>query len=218
MSIGKRTKSIVDMQTSNIQVIDVPNGTQRVLKFGDKLIQGRMNKDGSLSLDYFKQLMYSFRHVSEVKKICILGLGAGCLHRHIHERYPDIQIDTVEILPEIVQIAKEKFYLPDAVNVYVEDARTWIKDKTTYTAYDSNSKIIKPYDIVIVDLYNEDEQIFVDDRDLKRLGKLVAYNSLINKNTYEGYMVRLNAVYNKVYEQFKPELKSEEYNHIAFCQ
>ena len=53
MNIGKRMKSIVDMQTSNIQVIDVPNGTQRVLKFGDKLIQGRMNKDGSLSLDYF---------------------------------------------------------------------------------------------------------------------------------------------------------------------
>ena len=70
----------------------------------------------------------------------------------------------------------------------------------------------------MVDLYDEWEQIYIDDRDLKKLGKLVAYNSLINKNTYEPYMVRLNAVYNKVYEQFKPELKSEEYNHIAFCQ
>jgi len=205
MSIGKRTKSVVDMQTSNIQVIDVPNGTQRVLKFGDKLVQGRMNKDGSLSLDYFKQLMYSFRHVNEVKKICILGLGAGCLHRYIHNKYPEIQIDTVEILPEVVSIAREKFYLPDAVNVYVEDARTWVKKHSGY-------------DIVMVDLYDEWEQIYIDDRDLKKLGKLVAYNSLINKNTYEPYMVRLNAVYNKVYEQFKPELRNEEYNHIAFCQ
>ena len=127
------------------------------------------------------------------------------MHRYIHERYPDIQIDTVEILPEVVQIAKEKFYLPDAVNVYVEDARTWVKKHSGY-------------DIVMVDLYDEWEQIYIDDRDLKKLGKLVAYNSLINKNTYEPYMVRLNAVYNKVYEQFKPELKSEEYNHIAFCQ
>jgi len=31
-------------------------------------------------------------------------------------------------------------------------------------------------------------------------------------------MAQLRAVYNNVYEQYKPELKNEEYNHIAFCQ
>ena len=195
------------MQISNIQVIDIPNGTQRVLRFGEKLCQGRMNKDGSLSLDYFKQLMHCFDHVEDIKKICILGLGAGCLHRYIHDNYPDIKIDTVEILPEMVEIAKEKFYLPDTdrIRIFIEDARTWVKKHSGY-------------DIVIVDLYDDEEQVYIDDRDLKKLGKLVAYNSLINKHTYEGHMMRLNAVYNKVYEQFKPELTNEEYNHIAFCQ
>ena len=132
------------------------------------------------------------------------------LHKHIdkiHKNYPDVQIDTVEILPELVEIAREKFYLPDSdrIRIFIEDARTWVKKHSGY-------------DIVIVDLYDEWEQVYIDDRDLKKLGKLIAYNSLINKNTYEGYMIRLRAVYNNVYEQFKPELKEEEYNHIAFCK
>ena len=202
MNTGKRTRT-VNMQKSDIEIVDIPNGTQRVLRFGDKLVQGRMNKDGSLSLDYFKQLMHAFEHI----EVCILGLGAGCLHRYIHKNYPDVQIDTVEILPELVEIAREKFYLPDSdrIRIFIEDARTWVKKHSGY-------------DIVIVDLYDEWEQVYIDDRDLKKLGKLIAYNSLINKNTYEGYMIRLRAVYNNVYEQFKPELKEEEYNHIAFCK
>ncbi len=206
MNTGKRTRT-VNMQKSDIEIVDIPNGTQRVLRFGDKLVQGRMNKDGSLSLDYFKQLMHAFEHIDNVKKVCILGLGAGCLHRYIHKNYPDVQIDTVEILPELVEIAREKFYLPDSdrIRIFIEDARTWVKKHSGY-------------DIVIVDLYDEWEQVYIDDRDLKKLGKLIAYNSLINKNTYEGYMIRLRAVYNNVYEQFKPELKEEEYNHIAFCK
>ena len=206
MNTGKRTR-IVNMQKSDIEIVDIPNGTQRVLRFGDKLVQGRMNIDWSLSLDYFKQLMHAFEHIDNVKKVCILGLGAGCLHRYIHKNYPDVQIDTVEILPELVEIAREKFYLPDSdrIRSFIEDARTWVKKQSGY-------------DIVIVDLYDEWEQVYIDDRDLKKLGKLIAYNSLINKNTYEGYMIRLRAVYNNVYEQFKPELKEEEYNHIAFCK
>lgn len=206
MNTGKKTRT-VNMQKSDIEIVNIPNGTQRVLRFGDKLVQGRMNKDGSLSLDYFKQLMHAFEHIDNVKKVCILGLGAGCLHRHIHKNYPDVQIDTVEILPELVEIAREKFYLPDSdrIRIFIEDARTWVKKHSGY-------------DIVIVDLYDEWEQVYIDDRDLKKLGKLIAYNSLINKNTYEGYMIRLRAVYNNVYEQFKPELKEEEYNHIAFCK
>ena len=206
MNTGKKTRT-VNMQKSDIEIVDIPNGTQRVLRFGDKLVQGRMNKDGSLSLDYFKQLMHAFEHIDNVKKVCILGLGAGCLHRYIHKNYPDVQIDTVEILPELVEIAREKFYLPDSdrIRIFIEDARTWVKKHSGY-------------DIVIVDLYDEWEQVYIDDRDLKKLGKLIAYNSLINKNTYEGYMIRLRAVYNNVYEQFKPELKEEEYNHIAFCK
>jgi len=191
----------------NIQVLDVPNGTQRVLKFGEDHVQGRMNKDGTLSLDYFKQLIHCFDHIENPKSICILGLGAGCLHRYILENYPHITIDTVEILPEMPEIAREKFYLPDnnRIRIFIEDARTWIKKHSGY-------------DIVIVDLYNENGQVFMDDRDLKKLGKLIAYNSLINKNTYKSYMAQLRAVYNNVYEQYKPELKNEEYNHIAFCQ
>ncbi len=206
MNTGKKTRT-VNMQKSDIEIVDIPNDTQRVLRFGDKLVQGRMNKDGSLSLDYFKQLMHAFEHIDNVKKVCILGLGAGCLHRYIHKNYPDVQIDTVEILPELVEIAREKFYLPDSdrIRIFIEDARTWVKKHSGY-------------DIVIVDLYDEWEQVYIDDRDLKKLGKLIAYNSLINKNTYEGYMIRLRAVYNNVYEQFKPELKEEEYNHIAFCK
>ena len=206
MNTGKKTRT-VNMQKSDIEIVDIPNGTQRVLRFGDKLVQGRMNKDGSLSLDYFKQLMHAFEHIDNVKKVCILGLGAGCLHRYIHKNYPDVQIDTVEILPELVEIAREKFYLPDSdrIRIFIEDARTWVKKHSGY-------------DIVIVDLYDEWEQVYIDDRDLKKLGKLIAYNSLINKNTYEGYMIRLRAVYNNVYEEFKPELKEEEYNHIAFCK
>ena len=42
--------------------------------------------------------------------------------------------DTVEILPEMVEIAKEKFYLPDTdrIRIFIEDARTWVKKHSGY--------------------------------------------------------------------------------------
>ena len=73
------------------------------------------------------------------------------------------------------------------------------------------------YDIVIVDVYDADGQVMLDNRWLKKQGRCIVYNSLVSKDTYASYMTELNTLYDRVHEQYKPKLSSEEYNHIAFC-
>tara|TARA_Y100001938_G_scaffold141560_1_gene211533 strand:+ start:989 stop:1561 length:573 start_codon:yes stop_codon:yes gene_type:complete len=177
----------------------------KTLMYSEGYIQGRSHVSGNLSLLYMKEMVKIF-NIEDPKHICILGLGAGNMHSYLLKKFPGLHIDTVEINPEIVEIAKKEFDLPNTkrLRIFIEDVKEFIKERHNY-------------DIVFVDVYNESGQVFLDDRWLKKQGKIIVYNSLVNKDTYHSYMAQLNTLYNRVVEQYKPELNNLEYNHIAFC-
>jgi len=83
-------------------------------------------------------------------KILVLGGGAYTLPRYLAEKYPEAQIDVVEIDPELIQIAREHFEYNDPKNVtsYAVDAR----------AYVNTTK--EQYDVVLVDVFSHDQTPF----------------------------------------------------------
>lgn len=82
----------------------------------------------------------------DAKRVLVIGLGGGAITKRFWRDYPAMIVDTVEIDPVVVDVARRYFWLPEdeRLNVYVEDGRRYVQttDET--------------YDIVIVDAYYAD--------------------------------------------------------------
>ena len=75
-----------------------------------------------------------------------VGLGAGMVVKRMWRDYPEMRIDAVELDPDVVQIAQERFALPDdeRIRVFTGDGRAFIEAAR------------ENWDIVIVDAYDDD--------------------------------------------------------------
>ena len=82
----------------------------------------------------------------DAKRVLVLGLGGGAITKRFWRDYPGVSVDSVEIDPVVVDVARKYFWLPEdeRSRVFVEDARRYVQatDET--------------YDIVIVDAYYSD--------------------------------------------------------------
>ncbi len=73
------------------------------------------------------------------KDVLILGGGAGVIARDLANS--GVSVDMVEINGAFEPLAKKYFYLPDMVNFYVEDARTFL------------NRCSKTYDAIVFDIF-----------------------------------------------------------------
>ena len=82
----------------------------------------------------------------DAARVLVLGLGGGAITKRFWRDYPGVSVDSVEIDPVVVDVARKYFWLPEdeRSRVFVEDARRYVQatDET--------------YDIVIVDAYYSD--------------------------------------------------------------
>ena len=134
-----------DTQYHRITVTE--DATQRHLRF-DKTHQSAMNlKDGyTSSIRYPDYLHLAIAFKPDAKRVLVLGMGGGTVTKRFWRDYPGVRVDTVEIDPAVVDVAKRYFAYPtDArLRTFTEDARRYVKA--------TNEK----YDIVIVDCYYAD--------------------------------------------------------------
>jgi spermidine synthase len=86
----------------------------------------------------------------DAKRVLVLGMGGGAVTKRWWRDYPGMSIDSVEIDPVVVDVARRYFGLPDdpRLGVFATDARRFVQtaDKT--------------YDVVIVDAYYADSLPF----------------------------------------------------------
>ena len=79
---------------------------------------------------------------AKIKSMAIVGLAAGTTARAASAVYPGIQIDGIEIDPEIVRVAREYFGMTEPnLNVIVQDGRVGLR------------KSHEKYQIISVDAY-----------------------------------------------------------------
>jgi spermidine synthase len=99
-----------------------------------------------LGMRYYKLMFSGFLFVPEPKRVLMVGLGGGTLSRVIAHYFPQAKVDSVELDPEVLKIAKKYFLFRDAANlkVFIRDARVHIK---------SLARGKTKYDIIMLDAF-----------------------------------------------------------------
>jgi len=116
----------------------------RVMQFNRTIQSGISKKDNITSIaPYTDGFHLGLVFVPNAKKVLFIGCGGATGPRQFRKFYPNLQIDIVELDPEVVKMAKKYFNLKEdeKLKVIVEDGRVYL----------NRSK--EKYDIIILDAY-----------------------------------------------------------------
>ncbi|KAF0209379.1 MAG: fused MFS/spermidine synthase [Actinomycetota bacterium] len=146
---GEQILFRADTQYHQITVTESKN--IRRLHF-DRSTQSAIDlRDGYTSvIGYPNYLHLALTVKPDAKRVLVLGLGGGAITKRMWRDYPDMRIDSVEIDPVVVDVAKRYFGLPEdeRLTTTVADARRYIQSTP------------ETYDIIIVDAYYADSLPF----------------------------------------------------------
>ncbi len=121
----------------------VQRGTVRTMYFvvdGVAYIESRHDhaRPASLDLDYTRTMMAGFLIQPAVKRLLMLGFGGGQMSNYLFERFSGIDIDGVDIDPEVVRLARKYFGVPKhpRYRTHVMDARLFLERSDNDTRWD----------------------------------------------------------------------------------
>jgi spermidine synthase len=135
-----------DTRYHHISVKDV--GMLRFLQF-ERNRQSSMFLDAPFDTDfeypaYFHLALAIDR---DARRALVIGLGGGSVVKRMWRDYPEMTIDVVELDPEVVEVAREYFALPDdaRIRIHVGDGRRFLEECAGVC-----------WDIVMVDAFDDD--------------------------------------------------------------
>ncbi len=111
-------------------------GSVRTMYFvgddGTQYIETRVDRayPASLDLDVFRTMMAGFLLTPRPASALILGLGGGAIANYLHARVAGLDLDAVDIDPEVVRLAKDHFDVPrehPRYRCHVADARQFLE-------------------------------------------------------------------------------------------
>lgn len=102
-------------------------------------------------LDYTMLAFCGLLYKPQPNRLLVLGLGGGVIPRQMRYYFAGLEIDVVEIDPDIPPIAKEffRFREDDKLKVHIDDGRVFIKKQLARSG-------VPKYDIIILDAFNSD--------------------------------------------------------------
>lgn len=79
----------------------------------------------------------------DIKRVLALGLGGGSIQRAYQHYYTNVMLDSVEMDPVVIQVAKEFFHVKESPNhkIHHHDGRTFLQRGR------------EAYDVILVDAY-----------------------------------------------------------------
>jgi spermidine synthase len=150
-TVWARLRTILEKDTFYHRIRVEEDEEARYMYF-DRTLQSAMNlKDpAELRLIYSRYTSVAFAFRPEAKNILIVGLGGGSIPKRLQKTFPSLQIDVVEIDPEVVQIAKSQFNVREGKNLrlYTQDGRLFL------------TRTQNQYDIILLDAYYADAMPF----------------------------------------------------------
>jgi len=162
--------------TSRYHEINVEDyGYLRILRFSRNR-QSTMYLDAPFDTDfeYPGYLHLPMAITPGATRSLVIGLGGGSVVKRMWRDYRDMTIDTVELDPEVIDVARTYFALPDdeRIRVYTGDGRGFVRTSN------------EVYDVVVIDAFDEDrvprplttEEFMREVRDRLAPGGAVAYN------------------------------------------
>lgn len=139
----------VDTPSANYQIFDGQYAGEpvRFLSTGPTGFQSGVYLDGrdDLVFSYTQEVADIISQLPEKNSALVLGGGAFTLPEYLAQKYPDMEVDVVEIDPDLENISAQYFEYsrPSNVTTYAEDARAFI------------NKNEKEYDAIVVDVYSD---------------------------------------------------------------
>jgi spermidine synthase len=144
-ALGEQVLFRQDTQYHRITVTE--KGNVRNLRFDATRQSGIDLRDGITSdVRYPDYMQISMALKPDARSALVLGLGGGLITKRFWHDYPEMTVDSVEIDPVVVDVARRYFAFPTdpRLRVFTQDARRYVQ-----TTKDT-------YDIVIMDAYYAD--------------------------------------------------------------
>jgi spermidine synthase len=136
-------------QTGTCLVEIYDSGETRSLYFGGRFLQSRISLSAPhlLLLPYTQYMMFSLLLTRDLRRVLLVGLGAGSLVRFLHHHFPACSIDAVDNSPQVIKLAKGYFQLRENlhVHIYCQDGQQFL------TAPRSGDR----YDLILIDAFDE---------------------------------------------------------------
>ena len=168
-----------------------------------------------LAFSYSKLVLAGFTQIKQSpKRILILGLGGGTLPMTLERIYPDATIDSVEIDPAVVQVAKDWFLYKesDKQKTHTIDGRVFVKRQVLRRA---------KYDVIILDAFNGDyiPEHMMTEEYFRELKGILAEDGLLISNTFSNNRLfdHESATYQKVFGEFYYVHSDRSGNRIIYA-
>lgn len=146
-----RMRTILEKDTFYHRIRVEEDEEARYMYF-DRTLQSAMNlKDPTaLRLLYSRYTSVGFAFRPDAKRMLIIGLGGGSIPKKVQKAFPALEVDVVEIDPEVVQIAKSQFNVRESktLHLYTQDGRLFL------------TRTKNQYDIILLDAYYADAMPF----------------------------------------------------------
>ncbi|MGQ5524734.1 polyamine aminopropyltransferase [Chitinimonas sp. PSY-7] len=118
----------------------------RSLHLGSEAIQSSMRVRDPIELVLgYSRCMFSFLLFRDVpNSMVVIGLGGGSIPKFVHHYMQDTSIVAVELLPQVVHVARSMFCLPqddERLQVVIGDGATYIAD------------MVNPVDVIMLDAF-----------------------------------------------------------------
>lgn len=144
---GAKGSVVYEVQSLYHHIYVMDEGDRRLLKFDSSIQGGMFPHDPYESVyPYTDYLHLALAIKDDIKDVLMIGLGAGTVPKRFERDYPDMNIECVELDPEVVRVARRYFGFPgeDRIKVHVNDGRVFLKETE------------KTYDLIVVDAYYAD--------------------------------------------------------------
>ena len=105
----------------------------RMLRFDKLYEQSKMSMHSPAApIHHYIKAMLMAIAWREGASALLLGLGGGSLLRALHAHDANMQLDVVELRPQVLEVARRYFTLPDAAHItyYLEDAVDYLRRDT----------------------------------------------------------------------------------------
>ena len=143
---GRAQDRVIQFETTSayhhIQVYD--EAKVRTLSFNGSW-ETRMSLTNPLTghFEYTEHFQMPWIWNHNIKHVLMEGLGGGSTQRAYQHYYPNVVVDTVEIDPKVVEVAKKYFGVTETTNsrIHTEDGRVYLKRDTN------------TYDVILMDAY-----------------------------------------------------------------
>ena len=101
----------------------------------DRTLQSAMTlKDpAALRLLYSRYTSIGLTFRPDAKKMLIIGFGGGSIPKKLNKEFPNLEIDAMEIDPEVVKMAKDHFNVKESKNlrIHAQDGRLFLSSTQT---------------------------------------------------------------------------------------